>query len=75
MVVLSDALTHIIISFAHPDWMPAADHHDPQRAAAVRKTLLDKLATDRERGIGFHLPSLGIGIVERSRSSYRFVPP
>jgi hypothetical protein len=58
VVVLSDALTHIIISFAHPDWMPAADHHDPQRAAAVRKTLLDKLATDRERGIGFHLPSL-----------------
>ena len=46
-LVLGDALTHPIISFAHPDWMPAADHHDPQRAAAVRKTLLDKLATDR----------------------------
>ena len=74
VVVLGDALTHPIISFAHPDWMPAADHHDPQRAAAVRKTLLDKLATDRQRVIGFHLPFPGIGFVERSGSSYRFVP-
>lgn len=73
-VVLGDALTHPIIFFAHPDCMPAADHHDPQQAAAVRKTLLDKLATDRQRVIGFHLPSPGIGRVERSGSSYRFLP-
>ena len=39
--------------------MPAADHHDPQRAAVVRKTLLDKLATDRQRVIGFHLHGFG----------------
>ena len=51
-----------------------ADHHDPQRAAAVRKTLLDKIATNRERVIGFHLPFPGIGVVERCGSSYRFVP-
>jgi glyoxylase-like metal-dependent hydrolase (beta-lactamase superfamily II) len=73
-VVLGDALTHPIISFAHPDWMPAADHHDHLRAAAVRKALLDRLATDRERVIGFHLPFPGIGFVERDGSSYRFVP-
>jgi hypothetical protein len=36
--------------------------------------LLDKLATDRERVVGFHLPFPGIGFVERSGSSYRFVP-
>lgn len=74
LVVLGDALTHPIISFAHPDWRPAADHHDPQGAAAVRKTLLDKLATDRGRVVGFHLPFPGTGFVERSGSSYRFVP-
>lgn len=54
--------------------MPAADHHDPQRAAAVRKTLLDKLATDRQRVNGFHLPFPGTGFAERGGSSYRFVP-
>jgi glyoxylase-like metal-dependent hydrolase (beta-lactamase superfamily II) len=72
-LVLGDALTHPIISFVHPDWRPAADHHDPQRAATVRETLLDKLATDRQRVIGFHLPFPGIGLVERTGSSYRFV--
>jgi hypothetical protein len=40
----------------------------------VRKTLLDKIATNRERVIGFHLPFPGIGVVELSGSSYRFVP-
>ena len=74
MVVLGDALTHPIVSFAHPQWMPAADHHDPQRAAAVRKSLLEKLATERQRVVGFHLPFPGTGFVERGGSSYRFVP-
>jgi glyoxylase-like metal-dependent hydrolase (beta-lactamase superfamily II) len=74
VVVLGDALTHSIISFAHPEWMPAADHHDPQRAAATRKRLLDRLATDRLRVIGFHLPFPGVGIAERSGAAYRFVP-
>jgi len=45
-----------------------------RRAGAVHKTLLDKLATKRQRVIGFHLPFPGIGIVERSGSSYRFAP-
>jgi hypothetical protein len=40
----------------------------------MRRALLDKLATDRQRIIGFHLPFPGIGIVERSGSAYRFVP-
>ena len=74
LIVLADALTHATISFAHPEWMPAADHHDPERAVETRKTLLDRLATDRSRVIGYHLPFPGIGVVERSGSVYRFVP-
>jgi glyoxylase-like metal-dependent hydrolase (beta-lactamase superfamily II) len=73
VIVLADALTHPTISFAHPDWKPAADHHDPDRAVLTRKTLLDRLATDRSRLIGFHLPFPGIGLVERSGAAYRFV--
>ena len=41
-------------------WMPAADHHDALGAAAMRRGLLDKLATDRQRVIGFHLPFPGV---------------
>ena len=74
MVVLADALTHPTISFAHPEWMPAADHHDAERAIKTRKALLDRLATDRNQVIGFHLPFPGIGVVERSGTVYRFVP-
>ena len=69
IIVLADALTHPTISFAHPEWMPAADHHDPERAARTRKTLLDRLATDRSRVIGYHLPFPGVGLVERSGPS------
>jgi glyoxylase-like metal-dependent hydrolase (beta-lactamase superfamily II) len=74
VVVLGDALTHPTISFAHPDWMPVADQHDAQGAAAMRRGLLDKLATDRQHIIGFHLPFPGVGRVERSGTAYRFVP-
>jgi glyoxylase-like metal-dependent hydrolase (beta-lactamase superfamily II) len=73
VVVLADALTHPTISFAHPEWMPAADHHDPQLAVKTRKTLLERLATDRNRVIGYHLQFPGVGLVERSGTAYRFV--
>jgi glyoxylase-like metal-dependent hydrolase (beta-lactamase superfamily II) len=73
VIVLADALTHPTISFAHPEWMPSADHHDPERAVLTRKTLLDRLASDRSRVIGFHLPFPGVGFVERDGTAYRFV--
>lgn len=72
LVVLGDALTHPIISFQHPDWRPAADH-EPERAVATRKALLDRLATDKSLVIGFHLPFPGIGRVERKDGGFRFV--
>jgi glyoxylase-like metal-dependent hydrolase (beta-lactamase superfamily II) len=74
LIVLADALTHATISFAHPEWKPAGDHYDPERAAATRMALLDRLASDRTRIIGYHLPFPGLGQVERSGRAYRFVP-
>jgi glyoxylase-like metal-dependent hydrolase (beta-lactamase superfamily II) len=73
-LVLADALMHPIISFAHPEWSPAADHHDPDRAIETRKRLLDRLASDKSLAIGFHLPFPGLGRVEVDGSAYRFVP-
>ena len=73
-LVLADALIHPIISFAHPEWSPAADHHDPDRAIAARKRLLSRLASDHSLAIGFHLPFPGTGRVEMDGSAYRFVP-
>lgn len=73
-LVLADTLMHPIISFAHPDWSPAADHHDADLAIATRKRLLGRLAADKSLAIGFHLPFPGIGRVEADGSAYRFVP-
>jgi glyoxylase-like metal-dependent hydrolase (beta-lactamase superfamily II) len=72
LVVLGDALTHPVISFRHPDWKPMADH-EPDRAIATRKALLDRLAVGKSRIIGYHLPYPGTGYVERKDGAYRFV--
>ena len=73
LLIVGDALAHQIISFAHPDWKPAADHHDPERAIKARRMLLDRMATDRSRLVGFHLPFPGVGRVERKGTAYAYV--
>lgn len=72
LIVLGDALTHPVISFAHPEWRPAADHV-PEQAVETRKKLLDRLAADKARIIGYHLPFPGMGRVEKKDAAYRFV--
>jgi glyoxylase-like metal-dependent hydrolase (beta-lactamase superfamily II) len=74
LIVLADALTHATISFAHPEWKPAGDHYDPERAVRTRMALLDRLAADRTRLIGYHLPFPVLGHAERSGSAYRYIP-
>ncbi len=69
LMVLGDALTHPVISFEHPDWRPEADH-EPERAVATRKALLDRLASEKTRILGFHLPFPGLGVVERRGTGY-----
>lgn len=72
LIVGGDVLTHPLISFAHPEWRPTADHV-PDQAAETRKRLLDRMAADRSKLIGFHLPYPGVGAVERKDGAYRFV--
>ena len=73
LLIVGDALAHPVIAFAHPEWKPAADHHDADRAIRTRRTLLDRLATDRSRLIGYHLPFPGIGRVERKGRAFVYV--
>jgi glyoxylase-like metal-dependent hydrolase (beta-lactamase superfamily II) len=72
LVIGGDALTHPLISFAHPEWRPTADHV-PEQAVETRRKLLDRLAGDRSLLIGFHLPYPGLGRVERRNGAYRYV--
>jgi len=73
LIVGGDALTHPLISFQHPEWRPQTDHV-PDQAIETRRKLLDRLATDYAKLIGFHLPYPGVGTVERWDGAYRFVP-
>ena len=72
LLIGGDALTQHVISFAEPDWRWGPDM-DAAKAAATRRHLLDRLATDRVRLLGYHLPWPGIGHVERNGTAYRFV--
>jgi glyoxylase-like metal-dependent hydrolase (beta-lactamase superfamily II) len=73
VVIGGDALTQSVVSFAKPDWRWGPDM-DPDKAVAARRRLLDRLASERTRLLGYHLPWPGLGYVERKDGAYRFVP-
>jgi glyoxylase-like metal-dependent hydrolase (beta-lactamase superfamily II) len=72
MLIAGDVLSNTV-SFAKPDWHWGTDQ-DPALGAQTRAKLLDRLAADKVRLIGFHLPHPGNGMVEAQGAAYRFVP-
>jgi len=71
LLVGGDALSSHIVSFEKPDWTWGADY-EPDKGIATRKSLLDRLATDKTALLGYHLPWPGLGRVERKDGAYRF---
>lgn len=71
LTILGDAIVNAPVSFRRPDWRYGTDQ-DPDKAIETRKKLLDRMASDHSRIIGFHLPTPGIGHVERDGNAYRF---
>lgn len=67
-----DVLVQSVVSFAEPGWRWGADM-DADQAIAARKRVLDMLATDKTRLVGFHFPWPGAGLVERKGTAYRLV--
>lgn len=72
VMVLGDALVHPVLSFQRPEWKWVSDQ-DADAAVITRKTMLDRLAGDEMRMIGFHLPGSGIGFAEKRDGVYRYV--
>lgn len=71
-MVLGDCISNHHLAFARPDWMSGSDQ-DPDMGIATRVKLLDQLAAEQMRIVGFHLPEGGMGRVERAGDAYRFV--
>jgi glyoxylase-like metal-dependent hydrolase (beta-lactamase superfamily II) len=72
VLIVGDVLANPV-SFARPDWHWGTDH-DPEIGSATRRKLLDRIATEKVRLIGFHLPHPGAGTAEAHDGAYRFVP-
>ena len=73
VLIVGDALNNVALSFEYPG-LPSPADQDPELAAETRMALLDRLAADQMRLIGFHLPTPGFGRVERGAGrAYRFV--
>ncbi|MCV0396272.1 MAG: MBL fold metallo-hydrolase [Rhizobiaceae bacterium] len=73
VIVVGDAVTNVVLSLERPDWPSGADQ-DVEKGVKTRTALLDRLAGDKARVIGFHFPHPGAGLIERKNGGYRFVP-
>jgi glyoxylase-like metal-dependent hydrolase (beta-lactamase superfamily II) len=73
LLVWGDVANQYVVSIQQPEWGTGFD--DVKDAAiATRKRILDMVATDRLPVAGFHMPFPSLGWVERSGTSYRWVP-
>jgi len=71
-MVIGDAISNAVISFEKLGWNSGSDH-DTAQGIQTRKALLDRLAADKTRLIGYHLPHPGHGYAERNGDAYKFV--
>ena len=72
VMILGDSIGNDHIAFARPQWHSGSDQ-DPETAAATRVSLMDQLALEKTRAIGFHLTDNGVGYIEKATDGYRFV--
>lgn len=73
ILLTADTANHYVVSLQRPDWHVAYDI-DKAQAAATRKKIFDRIATDRLPFIGYHFPFPSIGFVEKAETGYRYVP-
>lgn len=72
VMVLGDAIGNHHVAFARPDW-PSGSDQDKETARQTRATLVEWLAAEQMRFVGFHLPEGGIGRAEKTADGYRYL--
>ena len=73
LLIAVDVANNEIVSFEHPDWRFGYDT-DPELAIRTRGKLLDRVAKDRMRLLGYHWAYPGLGFAERRGRGFRFAP-
>jgi glyoxylase-like metal-dependent hydrolase (beta-lactamase superfamily II) len=73
LLIWGDVANHYVVSIQQPDWATGFDDIK-EMAITSRKRILDMVATDKIAVAGFHMPFPSVGFVEKSGTSYRWVP-
>jgi glyoxylase-like metal-dependent hydrolase (beta-lactamase superfamily II) len=73
LLIWGDVANHYVVSIQRPEWATGFDDV-PDTAIATRKRILDMVATDKIAIAGFHMPFPSVGFVEKSGTSYRWLP-
>ncbi|MEM8818981.1 MAG: MBL fold metallo-hydrolase [Pseudomonadota bacterium] len=73
LIVLGDSIGFPELFVANPGWQMAFDG-DQVAAAETRMRLLDRIAADGARIVGYHFTFPGIGRASRQGDGYRFHP-
>ncbi|NNE81416.1 MAG: MBL fold metallo-hydrolase [Silicimonas sp.] len=69
--VVGDAIVNSHLSLANLAWELGSDQN-PERAAATRTSLVNRLSQGQHRLVGFHFPGSGIGRIEPADTGFRF---
>ena len=73
LLIAVDVANNEVVSFEHPDWRFGYDT-DPDLAIRTRSKLLDRVAKDRTRLLGYHWAYPGVGFAERRGGGFHFTP-
>jgi glyoxylase-like metal-dependent hydrolase (beta-lactamase superfamily II) len=68
---MGDIAHNPVTSLQHPDWTPVFDY-EPAQAIKSRKSILDRVTTDRIMAMGYHFPFPAIGHVVRRDTAYHW---
>jgi glyoxylase-like metal-dependent hydrolase (beta-lactamase superfamily II) len=69
----ADVANHYVFAVQQPDWHVGFDH-DKEAGAATRRRVFDMVSADKVPIVGYHMPFPSLGWVEKSGTSYRWVP-
>lgn len=73
LLIAADLMHNHVIMFARPDWTVAFDT-DPRQAASARKRTFDRIAAERLRVLGYHVPWPGLGNIRKHEAGFEWAP-
>jgi glyoxylase-like metal-dependent hydrolase (beta-lactamase superfamily II) len=69
----ADTANHYVMAIQQPDWHVGFDQ-DKEAGVATRRKIFDMVSVDKIPVVGFHMPFPSVGWVEKTATSYRWVP-